>query len=136
MRTRYPVAGLLALLLGSAALRAGQAEPHEAVLKEMIGAVDKLGTALVAVQDADSAKAAKAELKKGAQTFIAARDKARKLPPPDKEAKDRLAKTYRPKLEAAMKKLFTEVRRVETVPGGEEALVEIQPILRDNGKKD
>jgi hypothetical protein len=136
MNARHTVPGLLALLLAVAALPAGDGERHEAVLKEMIGAVDKLGTALTAVQDADSAKAARPELKKGAQTFVAARDKSRKLPPPDKEAKDRLAKTYRPKLEAAMKKLFTEVRRVETVPGGDEALVEIQPILRDNGKKD
>jgi hypothetical protein len=136
MNARCMTAGLLALLLGAATLSAGAAERHEAVLKEMIGAVDKLGEALKAVEDADSAKAAKPELKKGAQTFLAARAKAGKLPPPDKEAKDRLAKTYRPKLEEAMKKLFTEVRRVEKVPGGAAALVEIQPILPDNGKKD
>ncbi len=107
---------------------------HEAVLQQMVKAFDSMSETLKTVQDDETAKAARPLLKKEATGFVAAREQATKLDPPDKAEKERLAKTWQPKVDAAMKQFFTEVRRVERVPGGREVLLEIEPVLRHNGK--
>ena len=120
----------LTLLLAALLASAGEASRHDDVLKEMVGALDKLGGLLEAVKDEDSAKGSRPELKKHAKAFLDARATSEKLPPPGKAEKDRLEKEYRPKVEEAMKKLFTQVRRVERVPGGDEALAEVRAVLK------
>jgi hypothetical protein len=125
----------LALLFG-AVVAAGEGGAHEEVIKQMTAAIDKLGAALEGVQDEDTAKAIRPDLKKHAGVFVEARKKAEKLPPPEAEEKDRLTKELKPKLEEAMKKLFTQVRRVERLPGGQDALLELRPVLNKNGKSE
>ena len=47
-----------------------------------------------------------------------------------RDEKTRLEKLYKPKLEEALKKMFGEVRRVEGIPGGKDALKEIAGVLK------
>jgi hypothetical protein len=63
------------------------------------------------------------------------RKQADELKQPSKEEKDRLAKEYAPKFEAAVKKLQMQTARVMGIPGGETALDELA-VLKDKGKKD
>jgi hypothetical protein len=63
------------------------------------------------------------------------RKQADELKQPTKEEKDRLAKEYAPKFEAAVKKLQMQSARVKGIPGGEAALEELA-ILKDKAKKD
>ncbi len=121
--------GGLLILTVTGALAAGGAASHEAVVKELLTTLDGLTTTLRGVKDADTAKAARPELKKAAAAWAAVRKKAEALPPPEPAIKDRLMKEYRPKLDAAVKGLFGQVRRVEDVPGGPAALREIAGVL-------
>lgn len=108
---------------------AGEPSPHEDVLRQMIAQLDVISGTLTKIADEDTAKAAHPELRKAAEAWTVARTKAAKLPPPERKEKDRLAKEYRPKLEASLKKLFEQVARVQSVPGGRDALQEIRGVL-------
>ncbi len=54
------------------------------------------------------------------------RKKADNLKQPDKGEKDRIAKAYKAKLDKALNDFKTEAARVKSVPGGPDALKEIQ----------
>jgi|ERR1043165_1603428 uncharacterized protein YnzC (UPF0291/DUF896 family) len=108
-----------------------QDSPYEKSLQEAIDSFEKIGASLKTIKDEASAAAAKPQLSKSADEFLAARAHAAKLPPPEKDEKQRLEATYKPKLEAAMKKMFTEIRRVELVDGGKDALKELDRILKN-----
>jgi hypothetical protein len=112
--------GMIALGQGG-----GTASPYESVLKEMVAALDMLSDTLGTIKDEPSAKAAKPELKKAVSRLEGARKKAQDLKQPDKAEKDRIAKEYKEKLDASIKKLFAEMARVKSVPGGDEAVKEI-----------
>lgn len=101
----------------------------EEILKDTVGTLEKLTTTLTGIKDEESAKAAKPELKATASKWVEIRKKAEGLKPPTKDEKQRLEKEYKGKLEAAQKKLFTEIGRVKGVAGGPEALAEIAPIM-------
>src|SRR5262249_9472391 len=109
---------------------AGEESPHEQSLMLMIRTLDKLTMTLTAVKDADTAKAARPELRKAAEAWTDAKTKAAKLPPPDKAEKDRLAKEYKGKMDAALKKFFTEVGRVRMIPAGKDVLDEIKVVYK------
>lgn len=129
MRARLLGGSLLLLAVGLTA-RAGETPPpHEAILQQMIAQLDAISATLMKIADADTAKAAHADLRKAAATWNEARKKADALPPPERKEKDRLARAYRPKLEASLKKLFGQVTRVQVVPGGRDALQEIRSVL-------
>jgi hypothetical protein len=128
-------AGSIGILLAALALLgAGEGSPHEKVIQEMIGSAESIGVTLKTIIDEDSAAAAKPNLRKAADTFTAARSRAEKLQPPEKDEKARLEKLYKPKLKEALEKMFTEVRRVENIPGGKEALKEISGVLKKDSK--
>jgi len=129
MRGAWTSAAIGASGLLAMATFAGDAASFEAVLKDMLGAMDKLTMTLSSVKDEDSAKAARPELQKNAQSFLAVRKKAEGMRPPNKEEKERLEKEYRPKIFESQKKLFAEIARVGTVPGGKEALKELGEVL-------
>src|SRR4051794_32879495 len=107
----------------------------EDVLKSMLGTMDQITKTLSGITDEDTAKAARPELKKSAEEWQAVRKKAEHLPPPSKEEKDRLAKEYKKKLEDSQKKLFEEISRVQGVPGGKAALLEVSKVLGKQPKK-
>lgn len=111
-----------------------QDSPHEKALKTAVESLDKIGATLKTIVDEDSAGASRPELKKAAAAFLEARERGDKLPPPEKEEKERLKKLYKPKLEEAMRKIQQEVRRVDQIPGGREALKEISGVFKKDGK--
>ncbi len=129
MRVRSLAVGMAALALGFVVAAAGEESPHEAALKQMFRALDKLTTTLGTVQDADTAQAARPELRKGVEAWNAAKTKAAELPPPGKAEKDRLAKAYKGKMDEALKRFFTEYARVRAIPAGRKALEELRGTL-------
>jgi hypothetical protein len=127
MKIGWTAAVVLGLLVALLPARAGEA--HEDTLKQMLAALDKMAVALESAKDGESAKAAQPELRKAADGYLLARQKAAALPPPEQAEKDRLAKEYRPKMQMALKKFFSEVRRVETLPEARPILVEIRDVV-------
>lgn len=128
-------AGSIGIVLAAlAVLDAGEGSPYAKTLEQMIGSLDTIGATLRTIEDEDTAMASKPSLKKANDSWVEARTRAAKLEPPDREEKTRLEKLYKPKLEAALKKMFTEIRRVENIPGGKEALKEIAGVLKKDGK--
>jgi hypothetical protein len=120
---------------GGQASSGGEAASFEAVLKDMIATMDKLSATLSGVKDEATAKAARPELQKNAEHFVAVRKKSETVRPPTKEEKERLEKEYRPKLFESQKKLFGEIARVRTIPGGKDALQELGELLNPPKKK-
>lgn len=128
-------AGSMAIVLVAYAIvAAGEGTPHEKIMQEMIGALDTIGTSLKTVTDEETAAAAKPGLRKANDAFVDARTRGAKLPAPEPEEKRRLEKQYKPKFEEAIKKMNTEITRVELVPGGKDALKEIAGVLKKDGK--
>ena len=127
-------AGRIALVLATLALLGAGDSPYEKTLKDMIGAVDSIGVTLKTIVDEDTAAASKPALRKANDAFVDARTKAGKLQPPEREEKARLEKLYKPKLEEALKRMFSEIRRVEVIPGGKDALKEIAGVLKKDEK--
>jgi len=132
MKTRAFSIGIVLLALGFA--NANQGSPYEDMLKQLIDNFDKISMTLKKIDDEPSAMAAKPELRKLSDAFVKGRAKAAKIQPPEKDEKARLEKQYKPKLDEALKKLFTEVTRVREVKGGEDALKEISSILKKDSK--
>jgi hypothetical protein len=119
------------VVLAGLGVRAQQAaSPHEAVVKDMIAATDKLTGVLATIKDAASAEAARPELKKAADDFLAIRKKAKALPEPNQKERDRL-QTYAKKLKEAVERYFEERGRVVGVPGGRDALRELAALDRE-----
>ena len=132
MKIRAASVGIVLVSLAFAA--AQDNSPYEKALQKVIDSFENIGASLKTIVNEDSAAAAKPDLKKAATAFLDARASAAKLEPPEKDEKLRLEKNYKPKLEAAMKKMFTEVIRVSAIPGGKDALKEISGVLKKDSK--
>jgi hypothetical protein len=113
---------------------AGEPSRHEELVKAMLASLDQIGKTLKAIDVEDAAKAAKPELRKAADAYVEARNQAQKLPPPEKDEKERLARLYRLKIDESVKKMLVEVQRVSIIPGGRDALKEIEGVLKKDGK--
>ena len=107
---------------------------HEQLAEKMLASLDKITMVLKGIEGDDAAKDAKPELRKAADSWIEARAQAGKLPPPEKDEKERLVKIYRPKIDATLKKMFIEIQRVSVIPGGKDALKEIAGVLKKDEK--
>ncbi len=132
MKVRAWSIGIVLLAAGLAA--GSQGSPYEQALQQVLESFDKIGASLKTIIDEDSANAAKPDLRKAAATFLEAKAKAAKMQQPEKDEKVRLEKLYKPKLDDSMKKMITEMRRVEQIPGGKEALKEISGVLKKDSK--
>jgi hypothetical protein len=128
------ILGLLILISAFGLAVAGEGSAYEKSLQRVLDSFDQIAVSLKTIVDEESAAAAKPELRKAADGFFDARKKAEKMQPPEKDEKVRLEKQFKAKLEASMKKMFTEVRRVELIPGGKDALKEISGILKKDRK--
>ena len=64
-------------------------------------------------------------LKKSATEWNVLRKRAEKVPPPTRQEKEVLVREYQIKIQDAQKKLFSEIARVKDIPGGKEALHEV-----------
>jgi hypothetical protein len=100
------------------------------IVKEVLDTLDKITTTLATVKDEPTAKAAVPDLRKGVARFKELRTLADKAKPPSTEEKDRLKKEYKERLEKATAKAFAEIARVKKVPGGSEALKEINLVIK------
>jgi hypothetical protein len=127
--------GFVLLLASTGLVAAAQGSPYEQTLKQAIESFDKIAVTLKTIMDEETAAAAKPNLKKAATAFLEARARAAKLQPPEKDEKARLEKEFKAKLEESMRKVFTEVRRVEAIPGGRDALKEISAVLKKDSKE-
>lgn len=119
---------LFVLSVGVLVVAAGEESAYEMSLKQTIAALDKMTMTLATIKDEDTAQTARPELKKAVAAWTKVKMKAAELPPPEQAEKDRLAKEYRPKLDVAVKKFFTEVARVRKFPAGKEVLKDIKDI--------
>jgi hypothetical protein len=119
---------LLATSVATLGILAGEETVYDKSLKQTLGALDKMTMTLAMVKDEETAQATKPEWKKAVQAWEKVKAEAAKLPPPEQAEKDRIAKEYRPKLDAAVKKFFTEVARVRMIPAGKELLKEVKNI--------
>ena len=63
------IGAAILLLTGAAALGQEGGSPHEAVVKEMLGIMERMTAALAGVKDDATAEAARPELKKAAEQF-------------------------------------------------------------------
>ena len=129
------VTGMFLWLAAAASVVAAQGSPYEQALQQGVDGLEKIATTLKTIVDEESAGAAKPALRKSADAFVEAKAKAAKLQPPEKEEKARLEKQFKPKFDEAIKKLNSEIRRVESIPGGKEALKEIAHALKKDEKK-
>src|SRR5438270_13865634 len=135
---KTPIACTLTLLVWFAALpdvKAGDKTQFEDIIKQMLEIMGGLTKTLATITDEETAKSSQPELHKAAGKWHVIKKKAKGLPPPSKEEKDRLAKQYKNKLEEAQKKLFSEVARVSVIPGGRQALLEISAVLENKDKE-
>jgi hypothetical protein len=123
------------VLVAGGFVLAAKGSPHEQALNQALDSFESINKTLESIKDEESAGTAKPALKKAADSYLEARAKGDKLPPPEKEEKDRLAKIYKPKFNKAMEQMSIQIRRVELVPGGKEALKEIAPVLKKEAKK-
>ena len=139
MKPSLGIGALLVAMSAGVGLQAAAGETnYEKIVKGMLAKVEDITKILTTVRDADSAKAAQPQLKEAAAKMVELRKQADDVDQPGKEEKDRLAKEYAPKMEAAVKKLRTETVRVRGVPGGDEALAELKVLeeKKDKEKKD
>ena len=132
MKIRAWSVGILVIAAGFAG--AVQDSPHEKALKDAVASLDQIGATLKTIANEESAGAARPALKKSAAAFLEARAKGDKLPPPEKDEKERLKKIYKAKLEEALRKIRVESGRVEQIPGGREALEEIKDVFKKDSK--
>jgi hypothetical protein len=132
---RVRITAIFFWLATAAWIVAAQGSPYEQALQQGVDGLEKIGTTLKTIVDEESAAAAKPALRKSADAFVESKAKAAKLPPPEKEEKARLEKQFKPKFDEAIKKMNTEIRRVESIPGGKEALKEIAHALKKDDKK-
>ena len=126
--------GIGILLFAGGLAGAGDGSPYEQTMQKMLSSLDKINTALKSIDTEETAKNAQPDLRKAADTWVEARARAAKLPPPERDEKERLTKLYKPKFDDALKRMVTEIQRVNVVPGGKEALKEIAGVLKKDGK--
>src|SRR5262249_43083182 len=117
---------LLALSTGVAVSNAAGETQYEKIVQGMLAKVEDITKILTTIRDSDTAKTAQPQLKEAASKMMELRKQADAVDQPTKEEKDRLAKEYAPKMEAAVKKLRAETIRVKGIPGGDEALAELK----------
>ncbi len=111
-------------------------DTFEKVVDEMIPAFTKFGDTLATVKDKKSFEDAKPTIKQVAKTMLDLRERAEKLGEPKGEKKEELEKKYKAKLEAAAKKMSTEMVRIATqVEGGQEIVKELGEMLAPLSKK-
>ena len=132
MASRFIGMALVFIAAGFAV--AGVTSTHEQLAQKMLASLDKITQVLLTIDGEDVAKDAKPALRKAADSWIEARVQAAKLPPPEREEKERLVKIYRTKIDATLKKMFIEIQRVSVIPGGKDALTEIAGVLKKDEK--
>jgi hypothetical protein len=123
------------LIIGVAGLASAvQESTYEKSVVQMLTSLDEIGKILKGIEGEEMANAARPLLRKAAETWNEARAAAAKMQPPEREEKERLTRLYKPKIEESVRKMLAEVRRVEVIPGGRDALKEIRSVLKKDEK--
>jgi hypothetical protein len=126
----------LGLLRGVASAGEDEAGRREAIVKNMLTAMGKITKTLTTIEDQGSAAAAKGDIKKAADEWRILLKKAENIAPPSKAEADRLAKAYKAKLEEAQKVLFTQILRVQQIPGGRDTVDDLAKVFAPAKKSD
>ena len=111
--------GLALVLAVPAAGRADDTAKHEALMKDMIKALDDLGDALESVKDKDTAKKAAVKINKVCDDMTALGKKAQDLPKLSKEQDTALEKKYKPQLEKVSARIQKVAFAAGMASGGE-----------------
>jgi hypothetical protein len=135
MKKLLVFAGAL-LLSWSIPSRGADKDEFAQLTQDLIKTFQSATEILTAIKDEASAKAAAPKLKKIGEKLRDLHKKALELGQPTKEQKERLKKEYKEKMEAAQKSLKKELQRVQGVPGGKDALKELQEKKPEAPKKD
>jgi len=122
MLRRRPWLAVLALLPLAGCDRASN---YLAVFHEQRAAWTELADALATVKDEKSMEAARAELDDRLVKYEKIARRARALPEPPREVRDRLEEE-RVQMQQAADRLQAEVRRVRALPGGDEFLQQFE----------
>lgn len=125
MRKIGLLVGTVVLLLGQQA-RAAELKEYDAAIGELIDALKEGAKILKDIRDQDSAEAAKPQLKKLGDRFRDLAKKFKQLGPPTKDQDEELKKNHRKEIQAAQTEFRKQRDRVEKVPGGKEALKELE----------
>lgn len=135
MHRSLPIAILL-LIASTLAISAQDTDDakYEDVLQMLLGSIGQITKSLEKVTDSDSAQSVRVELRKQTEEFRDIRKKSEALAPPSTEAKERISKKYQPEFEKARKALAAQIARVQRVPGGTPALLEIRGVFERSGQ--
>jgi aspartate-semialdehyde dehydrogenase len=99
-----------------------------AVSREQIQAMQELTDILSTVKDKATMAAALPKLKKSFQRFEQIASKAKALPKPSEEIKQRIEEDLGPQLERSAIRYREEGTRIRQLPGGEDFLKELKKI--------
>ena len=125
MKKTLMLVGALGLLWASRG-RAAETAAYEEVVKGIISALKEGADTLATIKDKDTAKAAAPKLRKVAESLRGLKKKADQLGNPSEDQKAELEKKYKKDMETAQTSFRKEVVRVRNVPGGKEALQEME----------
>jgi hypothetical protein len=111
----------------------GETAKHEAVMKDMIKALDDLGDALATVKDKVTAKAAAVKINEICDRLSALGNKASALPKLSKAQNDALELKYKPQLEKVSKRLEPIAFQAGANSGGEPEFIKSLQRLQEVG---
>jgi hypothetical protein len=120
------------LLLGGLS-GCSQESPHEAVARELISFREELVDLLATVKDRASMDAALVKLKQLEPRAEALSRKAKALPPPSSEVRERLQERFVARMGELQGKIQDEIRRIRELPGGETFFEQLKIVLGGNG---
>jgi hypothetical protein len=101
------------------------ADTYDSLAEEAVKSLDHLAACLASIKDPVSGEQARAKLAGCTRSFADLKKRSEKLGDPPPEKKDELDRKYRPRLDAAAKKVRVEMDRIAKLDGGRQLLKDI-----------
>jgi len=124
----------LGLVVAFSATGCGDTSKHEAVMKEMIGALNEFADALESVKDQQSAKAAAVKINKICDKLTDITNRAKALPKVTQSQNDALEKKFKPDLEKASARIQAVAFQAGANSGGDPDFIAALKRLEEVGK--
>ncbi len=113
------------------------ADTHESLAEQMIATMDEYTKVLTAIRDVRTAEEAREKLDELAKTVKSLVGRTQELGIPEREIRTKLAREYQPRIEASLRKIDAEKRRIrDTVDGGTEIADRIEKTFDRVFRKD
>jgi hypothetical protein len=119
------LAASLSMVLGASTGVAADTKDFEAVFKDMVDTMNKVGDVLATVKDQATADKAQPEAKKLGAQMKELKAKAEKLGKPTPEQEKVLKDKFQKEMEAATKKMIEQATRLSTTEYGKTVLKEL-----------